>query len=119
MEELACREGLRELWVRLEERVEKRGAKLQQLFSEYGLRVDAWRLRSAARDAVFFNLPLSLLCWYGSLILEVSDGLTDAGHELEDLLQRGLESVNLLESVVKVKARPHSSEGRPKALNKG
>ncbi|MEM1517042.1 MAG: hypothetical protein QXW88_05930, partial [Thermofilum sp.] len=71
----------------LEEWVERRGAELQELFSEYGLGVDARRLlRAAVRDAVFFSLPRSLLSWYGSLILEVREGLEGAGGEVWDEL---------------------------------
>ncbi|MEM4455061.1 MAG: hypothetical protein QXT28_10140 [Thermofilaceae archaeon] len=87
MEGLASSEGRRELRARLEEWVERRGAELQQLFSEYGLSVDARRLlRSAVRDAVFFSLPRSLLEWYGSLIEEVREGLEGAGGEVWDEL---------------------------------
>ncbi|MEM4853000.1 MAG: hypothetical protein QXQ60_05485 [Thermofilum sp.] len=39
------------------------------------------------RNAVFFSLPRSLLEWYGSLILEVRDGLEGAGDEVwEELM---------------------------------
>ncbi|MEM2274073.1 MAG: hypothetical protein QXD46_01750 [Thermofilum sp.] len=87
MERLASGEGRKELGRRLEERVERRGAELQELFGEYGLGVDARRLlRSAVRDAVFFSLPRSLLEWYGSLILEVREGLEGAGGEVWDEL---------------------------------
>ncbi|MEM4412486.1 MAG: hypothetical protein QXO66_06540 [Thermofilum sp.] len=87
MERLASSEGRRELRARLEEWVERRGAELQQLFGEYGLGVDARRLlRAAVRDAVFFSLPRSLLEWYGSLILEVREGLEGAGDEVWDEL---------------------------------
>ncbi|MEM4666268.1 MAG: hypothetical protein QW498_03080 [Thermofilum sp.] len=43
-------------------------------------------LRAAVRDAVFFSLPRSLLEWYGSLILEVREGLEGAGDEVWDEL---------------------------------
>ncbi|MEM1516218.1 MAG: hypothetical protein QXW88_01720 [Thermofilum sp.] len=62
MERLASGEGRKGLRARLEERVEKQSRELQELFSEYGLGVDARRLlRAAVRDAVFFSLPRSLL----------------------------------------------------------
>ncbi|MEM0093282.1 MAG: hypothetical protein QW753_02805 [Thermofilum sp.] len=87
MERLASGEGRRELRARLEEWVERRSRELQELFSEYGLGVDARRLlRSAVRDAVFFSLPRGLLEWYGSLILEVREGLIGAGDEVWDEL---------------------------------
>ncbi|MEM4563578.1 MAG: hypothetical protein QXI55_06615 [Thermofilum sp.] len=41
MEGLGCRGGMRELRARLGEWVERRGAELQQLFGECGLKVDA------------------------------------------------------------------------------
>ncbi|MEM4445088.1 MAG: hypothetical protein QXJ21_07065 [Thermofilum sp.] len=51
VERLASREGRKELGRRLEERVEKQSRELQELFSEFGLGVDARRLlRSAVRD---------------------------------------------------------------------
>ncbi|MEM4670679.1 MAG: hypothetical protein QW650_09210 [Thermofilum sp.] len=87
MERLASGESRKGLRARLGEWVEKRGAELQELFGEYGLGVDARRLlRSAVRDAVFFSLPRSLLEWYGSLILEVREGLEGAGGEVWDEL---------------------------------
>ncbi|MEM2274117.1 MAG: hypothetical protein QXD46_01970, partial [Thermofilum sp.] len=41
VERLASREGVRELRVRLEERVERRGRELQELFGKWGLGVGA------------------------------------------------------------------------------
>ncbi|MEM4790025.1 MAG: hypothetical protein QXQ60_00865 [Thermofilum sp.] len=60
MEGLGCRGGMRELRARLEEWVERRGAELQQLFGEFGLKVDARGLRAAVREVVLCSVPLSL-----------------------------------------------------------
>ena len=87
MERLASSEGRKGLRARLEEWVEKQSRELQELFSEFGLGVDARRLlRSAVRDAVFFSLPRSPLSWYSSLIEEVREGLEGAGGEVWDEL---------------------------------
>jgi len=80
VERLASGEGRKGLRARLEERVERRGAELQELFGECGLEVGAWGLlRSAVRNAVFFSLRRGPLSWYSSLIAEVREGLRKLG----------------------------------------
>ena len=86
MERLASGEGRRELRVRLGEWVERRSGELQELFGECGLKVDAWRLRAAVREAVLCSVLLCLLEHFSSLIEEVREGLEGAGSKVWDTL---------------------------------
>ncbi|MEM4852517.1 MAG: hypothetical protein QXQ60_03040 [Thermofilum sp.] len=86
MEGLASSGGVRELRVRLGEWVERRSGELQELFGEFGLKVDAWRLRAAVREAVLCSVLLCLLEHFSSLITEVREGLEGAGSKVWDTL---------------------------------
>ncbi|MEM0092740.1 MAG: hypothetical protein QW753_00010 [Thermofilum sp.] len=77
---------MRELRARLGEWVERRSGELQELFGEYGLKVDAWRLRAAVREAVLCSVLLCLLEHFSSLIEEVREGLEGAGSKVWDTL---------------------------------
>ncbi|MEM4445649.1 MAG: hypothetical protein QXJ21_09905 [Thermofilum sp.] len=119
MERLASGEGRKGLRWRLEERVEKRGAELQELFGECGF--GGWRSEAAAQrceGSVFFSLPRSLLEWYGSLIEEVREGLEGAGDEVwEELMFYG--SIGAEEATLALAAKRLILPGEVKVIAEG